>query len=375
MSANGNQPNSAQKGENDMKFTIDMWDGDGFTNTAQLSTKTPTARKILEKFGFISADEHILLHVPDDGRLEEIPLDDEFKLQRSESSKFIAFQADRTFKFALNERRMPWGDATVSVANLRAITGTNDDLEFVLERKNKRDKKLDEADVISLDDPGLERVYTRQRSWKLKVQDVVLTILTPTIVVRDALVKAGLDPNAGWSAAIKYKNAPREAITLDGVIDLTRKGIEKLWLRPDQIQNGEVALEAKRSFSLRDEDEVYLNNSDLELETVVEGGRRWAILRGYRLPDGYSTEHADIAIEIPPTYPTAQLDMFYCFPHLALKSGRTIPQTQTSQSIEGRSYQRWSRHRHGTTKWNPETDSIITHLAIIADSIAREVGQ
>lgn len=361
--------------DKNMKFTITMWDGADFTNPAQFKTKTPSARQILNEFGFIPPDEHILLHASDSGVLEEIALDREFELEKGADAKFIAFRSDRSFKFALNERRMPWGESAIPMATLKSVTSTPDDQEFVLERKDKPDKVLADDDVVSLDDPDLERIYTRRREWKLKVQDVVLTILTPTIVVKDALVKAGIDPTTGWTAAIKYKDAPREAITLDGIIDLTRKGIEKLWLRPSHIQNGEAIPSFPRAFALRDEDEDYLSKSDLKLETVIEGGRRWAILRDFPLPSGYTFSAADIAIEVPPTYPTAQLDMFYCHPHLARVSGGAIPQTQSSQSIEGKSYQRWSRHRTGATTWKPESDSIITHIAIIADAIAKEVGQ
>ncbi|MEH6476591.1 MAG: multiubiquitin domain-containing protein [Sneathiella sp.] len=358
-----------------MKFTIKMWNGDDFVNTAQFKSDTPSARQILDEFGFIPPDEHILLHVPKNGKLEEVVLDREFELNSLEDTKFIAFRSDRSFKLSLNERRMTWGDKEISIAVLRKLTGTDDDQEFVLERREKPDKVLNETDTVDLDDPGLERIYTRQRSWKLKVQDILLTVITPTIVVKDALLQAGIDPNTGWTAAIKYKGGEREAITLDGVIDLTRKGIEKLWLRPNQIQNGEDASGFRRAFTLRGEDEAYLAKSDLKLETMVENGRRWAILRQFPLPDGYTIKETDVAIDVPPTYPVAQIDMFYCYPHLARKSGGPIPQTQSCQTIEGQSYQRWSRHRHGATTWNPETDSIITHIAIIADAIAREVGQ
>ncbi len=361
--------------DKNMKFTIKMWDGSDFATSADFKTKTPTARQILDEFGFIPPDEHILLHADDDGKMREVALDDEFKLAKGEVAKFIAFGSDRTFKFALNERRMPWGESEISISTLKAITNMPETEEFVLERKDKRDRVLSDSDTVALDDPGLERIYTRRRKWKLKVQDVVLTILTPTIVVKDALVQAGIDPTTGWTAAIKYKDAPREAITLDGIIDLTRKGIEKLWLRPNHIQNGEAQPSFTRAFTLREEDEDYLSKSDLKLETIIEGGRRWAILRQFPLPAGYNCSVADIAIEVPPTYPAAQLDMFYCHPHLAREAGGAIPQTQTSQSIEGKSYQRWSRHRTGETAWKPESDSIITHIAIITDAIAKEVGQ
>ena len=78
---------------------------------------------------------------------------------------------------------------------------------------------------------------------------------------------------------------------------------------------------------------------------------------------------ADIAIEIPVSYPGAQLDMFYCYPLLARTTGAVIPQTQSHETICGRVYQRWSRHRD----WNASCDTLVTHLALVDESMNREV--
>jgi hypothetical protein len=72
---------------------------------------------------------------------------------------------------------------------------------------------------------------------------------------------------------------------------------------------------------------------------------------------------------VPPSYPTAQLDMFYCYPPLALASGREIPQTQNTETILGVRYQRWSRHR----QWDAGRDNISTHLALVDESLRREI--
>ena len=80
---------------------------------------------------------------------------------------------------------------------------------------------------------------------------------------------------------------------------------------------------------------------------------------------------ADIAIEVPVSYPGAQLDMFYCHPPLALQSGAGIPQTQHLETITGLSFQRWSRHR----QWDAARDTLATHLALVDESLRREVGQ
>lgn len=331
-----------------------------------------SGRQIRQAAGLMPASDHMLIMIGQ-GTSQSIGLDESVELQNDEPLYFVSFISDRVFTLTINERGFEWGAEEISAADLRKYGGIPADHELILD--SKQDRPIEDGDVVRLKGKGVERIRSRPRSWKLKVQDVVLAISTPTIMVRDALVQAGIDPDSGWTAAIKYTDAPREAIDLGGVIDLTRKGIEKLWLRPANIQNGEGMLALKRAFPLRDKDEAYLAQSEFKLETIVEDGRRWAILRDFSLPVGYTDEVADIAVEIPPTYPAAQLDMFYCHPHLALKSGRAIPQTEARQIIEGQSYQRWSRHRQGDTTWNPAKDSIITHLAIIAESLTREVEQ
>jgi hypothetical protein len=63
--------------------------------------------------------------------------------------------------------------------------------------------------------------------------------------------------------------------------------------------------------------------------------------------------------------------MFYCHPPLALPSGAAIPQTQQIETVIGLPFQRWSRHR----QWDPARDTLATHLALIDESLHREVGQ
>lgn len=374
MTAQKTDVSTTKRSQSRSGFRVVVWDGAKFANQTQFDTKTPTARGVLNKLNFIPPDEHVLLDIKKDGGIDEIPLDSEIKLDRNEVNKVAGFRADRIFKLLLNERRLSWGDKEIAVAALRTITNTPNRLQFVLELKDEADRPLEETDVVALDDPGLERIYTRPRNWKLLVQGVLLTFDTPQITVRDALVKAGLDPDQGWTAILKFVGAPKESVQLHDTIDLSRKGIEKLWLRPDQVNNGEVQNPVNRAFQLRSEDENYLALRSESTETIVDGDNRWFILHGYNLPEGYRQKVVDIAVLMPPSYPAAQLDMFFCSPHLSLESGRPIPQTQSRQTIAGVSYQRWSRHRSGATAWNPAKDSLISHIALIEDAIAREVG-
>jgi hypothetical protein len=209
----------------------------------------------------------------------------------------------------------------------------------------------------------------REPPWKLNVQGVVIESRSPSIVAKDAIRKAGFDPEAAWIIVLKIAGEPRKEIDINTVIDLKHPGIEKLRLTPRQINNGEAVSPRRLDFALLPQDEAHLDRLGLFWETVIDTGRRWLILRAYPLPPGYNHAAANIAIEVPMSYPGAQLDMFYCGPHLALASGGVIPQTQVVESIQGVSFQRWSRHR----QWDSARDTLATHLALVDESLRREV--
>jgi hypothetical protein len=67
--------------------------------------------------------------------------------------------------------------------------------------------------------------------------------------------------------------------------------------------------------------------------------------------------------------------MFFVHPILTLANGGNIAQTESRENILGNVYQRWSRHLNGVTQWNPLTDSVVTHLAVVEESLLREVGK
>jgi hypothetical protein len=218
---------------------------------------------------------------------------------------------------------------------------------------------------------GHQHEHHHHGPWKLNVQGVTIESQQPEIVVRHAIKQAGFNPDTPWIIVLKVAGEPKKEVDLSFVIDLRHKGIEKLRLTPRQINNGEMGTQRRVEFALLPQDEDHLNHLGLRWETLVHAGRRWLIIRNYPLPQGYQSAVADIAIEVPVSYPGAQLDMFYCHPPLALQSGAAIPQTQHIETITGLPFQRWSRHR----QWDVARDTVATHLALIDESLLREVGQ
>jgi len=209
----------------------------------------------------------------------------------------------------------------------------------------------------------------REPPWRLNVQGVPIESRKPEISVRDAISQAGMDVGAPWIIVLKTSGGPKKEVGLDYIIDLRLPGIEKLRLTPRQIDNGEGPAPCRRVFALLPQDDALLQRRELHWETAVEGGRRWLLIHGYPLPDGYQQRATTIAIEVPATYPGARLDMFFCHPAVSRTSGAPIPATEHVETIFGARYQRWSRHR----QWDPTRDTLATHLALIDESLRREV--
>lgn len=333
----------------------------------RLKDRTPTVEQILNAANCRPSIEHVLIAKPMSGPTYELGLEEAVDLD--EASTFYARKADGTSYFVLNNERYAWFDK-IDESSLRELGGIDKSQSIWFERQESADVEVDKSESINLSKKGIERFYSKARQWVLDVHGVKVKCHTPQILVRDALSKAGIDPDQGWIIILKVKGQPKEQLSLQDHIDLTRPGIERLRLTPGEINNGEVSISPK-AFSLLPKDEAYLMESSYHWRTVLDGSKRWLIIENYVLPAGYDQSSCSVAIEIPATYPSSQLDMFYCFPSLSLASKRTIPQTQVMQPIEGNSYQRWSRHR---SSWSPEKDSVISQLGVVEESILREVA-
>lgn len=128
----------------------------------------------------------------------------------------------------------------------------------------------------------------------------------------------------------------------------------------------------RREFKLPEADEEYLRRLGLAWETIRNGERRWLVVYGLPLPDGFTTKVTDVAIEILAGYPPAHLDMAFFFPALERADHRPMPQTQHKELIDGKSWQRWSRHRTSDCPWIPGEDSLETHMDFVQTFLERE---
>lgn len=130
----------------------------------------------------------------------------------------------------------------------------------------------------------------------------------------------------------------------------------------------------RRQFKLPLVDMEHLESLGLKWETIIEDGgrKRWLLLHDWPVNiDGYNVDHVIVALLIAPSYPDAQIDMAYFYPPLARKDGKTIG-ALTLFSLDGKTFQRWSRHRTKEAPWRPGEDDVSSHLVLVADWLERE---
>lgn len=129
----------------------------------------------------------------------------------------------------------------------------------------------------------------------------------------------------------------------------------------------------RRHFSLPAGDSGFLDSLGLAWETIVDPNGQWLLLPGWKhAVEGYNLNCLCVALQISPGYPEAQIDMVYFHPPLQRVDGKAIG-TISDHSLDGRTFQRWSRHRTAESPWRPDVDEISTHLALVEDWLAREL--
>ncbi len=127
----------------------------------------------------------------------------------------------------------------------------------------------------------------------------------------------------------------------------------------------------RRQFELPPEDRKFLDEYGLPWETIVDGSQ-WVLIHDFPTHEGYIVPRTTAAIRLETGYPQVELNMVYFFPALRRKDGQPIGATEAVQPLDGKSYQRWSRHRTPQNPWKCGRDSLGTHVILIEDWLVRE---
>jgi hypothetical protein len=128
----------------------------------------------------------------------------------------------------------------------------------------------------------------------------------------------------------------------------------------------------RREFQLPNEDVRFLDSLGLPWEAILQGSERWVLVHEHPLPDGYNHKRVIVAVLISGGYPEAPLDMFFLYPAITRTDGVAIPASAVQQALDGKTFQRWSRHRPGDEPWRSGVDSLETHLVLTRDAFDDE---
>lgn len=121
----------------------------------------------------------------------------------------------------------------------------------------------------------------------------------------------------------------------------------------------------RRQFQLPEEDTNFLESLGTPWEMIVDSSMHWVVIHDYPVCPGYNLEKVAVAIKIETGYPRSPLDMAYFFPALYRLDGKGIGATSV-QPIDGKHFQRWSRHRTGANPWREGIDDLSTHMGLVS---------
>ncbi|OPG73902.1 prokaryotic E2 family E [Pseudomonas ogarae] len=350
--------------------TIEVADQDLQYRQVRLDDLTPTGAQIAAAAGFKPDQLPVVLRVLPSGALEDIRPEETAEIT-DETNRFIVVESDRKYLLAVDGARIEWPCRHISGHAIRTLADVAPNKLLLLEKEDEADLEVEDTHFIDLDSPGVERFITRKAIWKLNIQGEVYEFSTPTVPVREAMLKAGLDPNLIWQIFLMVKDMPKQSMTVSDSIDLRAPGIEKLRLTQKDVSNGEAAPPLRRDFKLLPRDEQYLDAVGHSWETqVTKENGRWLVIQGYSLPPGFSEQTVQLALNIPAGYPSTMLDMFYVYPAVRLANGAGIPSTEIVGTLDGVTFQGWSRHR----PWSPVSDNVVTQLAMAEGCLLKEVG-
>jgi hypothetical protein len=128
----------------------------------------------------------------------------------------------------------------------------------------------------------------------------------------------------------------------------------------------------RREFLLPEEDVAALDALGYRWETIQAGKAGWVLVHDWPVPAGFTATHVTAAIRIVAGYPAAALDMIYVHPSLDRLDGRPIP-ALSSFLLDGKTYQRWSRHYTKTNPWRIGLDDVTSHLRAVEEWLRRAV--
>lgn len=221
----------------------------------------------------------------------------------------------------------------------------------------------DENEIVDLEAYSKEgKPVPKEKTYRIKIDRQEYVVEKECMTGRELLTLAGKNPPERYQLNMKVKGGKVETVGLNETVCFTKPGLEKFMTLPLDQTEGQSP---RRQFNLLEDDVEFLESLGLLWETLSDATGMWVIIYDYPVHSGYNVQKVTVAIKIEPGYPRTQLDMAYFLPALSRADGQPIGATST-QMIDGKSFQRWSRHRTGQNPWREGIDNLSTHMGLVS---------
>jgi hypothetical protein len=242
-----------------------------------------------------------------------------------------------------------------------------------LNRGDNEPSQETEIDLIDIEDHAKANggKPPKARRYRIRVDREKFTVEVSSMKGKEILTLAGKTPPERYLLNQKFRNGQVVPIGLEDNVDFTAPGVERFTTLPkDQTEGLVETLPAlRRSFALPEDDVAQLEAAGYQWETISEN---WFLAHDFAVPAGYNLTLVSLAVQVPNGYPTSSLDMAFFYPWLQLSNSRTIPRADQGALIDGKKWQRWSRHYSPQNPWLAGEYNIITHLQLVRAWLERE---
>lgn len=187
-----------------------------------------SGRKIRASGGLNPASDYLLIEIGDVSS-RSLGLEEEVNLTQSAPPAFRSFKGDRVYSLTINERGFEWGADEISATDVRRYAAIPEDHELILD--SKRDRLIEDDDVVRLKSEGVERILSRPAEPICIIVNTIEEYVRPGRITFEQLAKLAfpntqVTPNTEYTVSFrKGHDAQPEGSLIAGESVKLKKGM------------------------------------------------------------------------------------------------------------------------------------------------------
>jgi hypothetical protein len=144
-----------------MSYRVELGDERLSYRSAVTTDPQPTARQLIELAGLRPIEEHLVISMAPNGRLNALNLDETADLLANRVERFLIFRSDALYRFTLDGDEFIWGSPEIRGDVLKKLAKVDAAIYGVwLEVHGGEDRPVADGATAPLSPKGLERFFT-----------------------------------------------------------------------------------------------------------------------------------------------------------------------------------------------------------------------